>query len=317
MDKVKAMQTFVRIVEANSFTRAAETLGLPRAALTATIQKLEAYLGTTLLLRTTRKLALTTDGAEYYDQCVQILAAIDVAEQGFRAAAAAQPRGTLRIELPGAVGRNVILPRLGSFQSAYPELTLTISLADRLADLTQQGVDCALRVGALQDSALIGRQVGTMRFVTCASPAYLAAHGMPRTIAELSAHRGIVHFSGRTGRPFDWDFVVDGRVETAQVGGPVAIDDADANVICALQGIGITQAATYQVREHLASGALVELLPGLPPAPMPVSLLYPKGRMATPKVRVFAEWVAEVLAGDEDLCLAAHDALEEGRVGKE
>jgi LysR family transcriptional regulator for bpeEF and oprC len=301
MDKVKAMQTFVRIVEANSFTKAAETLGLPRAALTATIQKLEAYLGTTLLLRTTRKLALTSDGAAYYDQCVQILAAIDVAEQGFRGAASATPRGMLRIELPGAVGRNVILPRLGAFQAAYPDVSLTISLADRLADLTQEGVDCALRVGALQDSALIGRQVGSMRFVTCASPAYLAAHGAPHTIADLRAHRGIVHFSGRTGRPFDWDFMVEGRVETAQVGGPVAIDDADANVICALQGIGITQAAAYQVRAHLASGELVELLGETPPVPMPVSLLYPKGRMATPKLRVFAEWVAGVLADEPDL----------------
>ncbi|GGZ04009.1 LysR family transcriptional regulator [Pseudoduganella plicata] len=301
MDKVKAMQTFVRIVEANSFTKAAETLGLPRAALTATIQKLEAYLGTTLLLRTTRKLALTSDGAEYYEQCVQILAAIDVAEQGFRCAASATPRGTLRIELPGAVGRNVILPRLGAFQAAYPEVSLTISLADRLADLTQEGVDCALRVGALQDCALVGRQMGSMRFVTCASPAYLAKHGTPRSIADLRTHRGIVHFSGRTGRPFDWDFVVeDGRVETAQVGGPVAIDDADANVICALQGIGITQAAAYQVRAHLESGALVELLGETPPVPMPVSLLYPKGRMATAKVRVFAEWVAGVLADEPD-----------------
>jgi LysR family transcriptional regulator for bpeEF and oprC len=301
MDKVKAMQTFVRIVEANSFTKAAETLGLPRAALTATIQKLEAYLGTTLLLRTTRKLALTSDGAAYYDQCVQILAAIDVAEQGFRGAASAAPRGMLRIELPGAVGRNVILARLGAFQSAYPDVSLTISLADRLADLTQEGVDCALRVGALQDSALIGRQVGSMRFVTCASPAYLATHGTPHTIADLGAHRGIVHFSGRTGRPFDWDFMVAGGVETAQVGGPVAIDDADANVICALQGLGITQAAAYQVRAHLQSGALVELLPETPPVPMPVSLLYPKGRMATPKLRVFAEWVARVLASEPDL----------------
>jgi LysR family transcriptional regulator for bpeEF and oprC len=309
MDKVKAMQTFVRIVEANSFTKAAETLGLPRAALTATIQKLEAYLGTTLLLRTTRKLALTTDGAAYYDQCVQILAAIDTAEQGFRGATAAQPRGILRVELPGAVGRTVILPRLGAFLAAWPELTITISLADRLADLTQEGIDCALRVGALQDSALIGRQVGSMRFVTCAAPAYLASHGTPRTLADLRAHRGIVHYSGRTGRPFDWDFIVDGRIETAQVDGPVAVDDADANVLCALQGIGVTQAGRYQVRKHLASGALVELLADTPPTPMPVSLLYPKGRMAAPKVRVFGEWIEAVLAEEPDLREDSADRL--------
>ncbi len=301
MDRLKAMQTFVRIVEANSFTKAAETLGLPRAALTATLQNLEAYLGTTLLQRTTRKLALTADGAEYLAHCTQILDAIDGAERRFRGGPEAPPRGTLRIDLPGAVGRNVVLPRIATFTDAWPEVMLAVSLSDRLVDVTQEGIDCALRVGALQDSSLIGRQVGSMRFVTCAAPAYLARHGTPRTIDALRRHEGIVHFSGRTGRPFDWDFQVDGEVVTMQAGGQVAINDADANVICALQGIGITQAAAYQVRAHLDSGALVELLRETPPVPMPVSLLYPRGRMALGKVRVFGEWVGQVLAAEPDL----------------
>jgi LysR family transcriptional regulator for bpeEF and oprC len=300
MDKLRAMQVFVRIVEANSFTRAAETLGLPRAALTATIKNLEAYLGTTLLQRTTRRLALTPDGAEDHAQCLQILAAVETSEQAFRSGG--KPRGTLRVDLPDAVGRHVVLPHIAGFADAWPELALTLSFSDRLVDLTQEGIDCALRVGDLQDSSLVGRQVGSMRFATCASPAYLERHGTPASIDDLRDHQGIVHFSGRTGRPFDWDFMVAGEVVKAQVPGRIAINNADANVACALQGLGITQAARYQVRGHLERGELVELLAGTPPAPMPVSLLYPRGRMAAPKLRVFAEWITEVLASDPDLC---------------
>lgn len=303
MDKLRAMQVFVRIVEANSFTKAAETLGLPRAALTATIKNLEAHLGTTLLQRTTRRLALTPDGAGYHAQCVQILEAVAAAEAVFLGGPAAAPRGTLRVDLPDAVGRHVVLPHLASFADAWPELALTLSFSDRLVDLTQEGIDCALRVGDLQDSALVGRQVGSMRFVTCAAPAYLARHGTPASIDALGQHQGIVHFSGRTGRPFDWDFLVDGQVVRTQVPGRIAINNADANVACALQGLGITQAARYQVRGCLARGELVELLPATPPAPMPVSLLYPRGRMAAPKLRVFAGWITERLAAEPDLCL--------------
>jgi LysR family transcriptional regulator for bpeEF and oprC len=305
LDKLRAMHVFVRIVEANSFTKAAETLGLPRAALTATIKNLEAYLGTTLLQRTTRRLALTPDGADYHAHCVQILDAVDTAEQAFHGAAAAKPRGTLRVDLPDAVGRHVILPHLADFADAWPELALTLSFSDRLVDLTQEGIDCALRVGDLQDSALVGRQVGSMAFVTCASPAYLARHGTPRTVEALRQHRGIVHFSGRTGRPFDWDFVIGDEVVKAQVPGRIAVNNADANVACALQGLGITQAARYQVRGCLERGELVELLPDMPPVPMPVSLLYPRGRMAAPKLRVFAGWITALLEREPDLRLPA------------
>lgn len=295
MDRIKAMQTFVRIVEARSFSRAAQSLDLPRASMTATMQNLEAYLGTRLLQRTTRSVSLTTDGAEFYAQCVDILAAIEAAEGRFRGGAGA-PRGRLRVELPGALGRRVVVPRLAEFHARHPGIELVVGLADRLADLTRDGIDCALRVGELEDSRLIARRVGNMRFVTCAAPAYLAAHGIPASVAELERHRGVVHFSGRTGRPFDWDFLVDGEVVRRQLAGTIAVDDADAYVSCGLQGLGIIQAAAYMVDEHLARGALVEVLADYPGMPMPVSLVHPQGRMATPKLRAFAGWIEEVLA---------------------
>lgn len=301
MDRLKAMQVFVRIVEANSYTKAAETLDLPRAALTATINKLEAFLGTRLLQRTTRRLSLTPDGADYFKKCLEILQAVDDAEGAFRGQSAARPRGRLRVELPGAVGRNLVMPHIGAFCRDYPEIDLVVSMSEEVKDLTREGLDCSLRVGQLQDSTMIGRRLGSMAFLTCAAPAYLAAHGVPGTLDELRAHRGVAHFSGRTGRPFDWDFVVAGALQTMAVRGAIAVNDPDAYILCALQGMGVIQAARYQVRQHLASGALVEVLADTPPAPMPISLLYPQGRMASPRLAAFAAWLAGVIDADADL----------------
>lgn len=297
MDRLKAMATFVRIVEANSFSRAAEALNLPRASLTATMQNLEAYLGTQLLQRTTRALSLTTDGAEFYQHCREILAAVETAESRFRGTEGTV-QGRLRIELPAALGRRVVVPRLGQFHASHPGVELVVGLSDRIADLTREGIDCALRVGDLEDSSMLARTVGSMRFITCATPAYLAQHGMPRSIEELDLHRGVVHFSGRTGRPFDWDFMVEGRQVKRHVRGAVAVNDADAYVACGLQGIGIIQAARYMVSEHLASGALVEVLAACPSASMPISMVYPKGRRAVPRLRVFAQWMEELFAAE-------------------
>jgi LysR family transcriptional regulator for bpeEF and oprC len=300
MDRLKAMQIFVRIVEANSFSKAADPLNLPRASLTATMQNLEAYLGTRLLHRTTRRIALTADGEAYFDQCLRILGDIDEAENAFRGQAAHGPSGKLRLDLPGALGRTLVLPRIGQFIALYPKIELVLSTGDRLIDLTSEGVDCALRVGMLQDSSLVGRQLGAMHFVTCAAPSYLHVRGTPGSIEDLDRHSTVVHLSGRTGRALDLDFVVDGRVVTVKMKGPVAVDDADAYVTCGLQGLGLIQAARYQLAAHLASGALVEVLPQWRPAAMPVSLLYPHGRSSAPKVRAFIAWITDLFGQHPD-----------------
>jgi LysR family transcriptional regulator for bpeEF and oprC len=301
LDRLKAMQTFVRIVEANSYTKAAETLDLPRAALTATIQKLEAYLGAQLLQRTTRTLALTNDGAAYFRQCLAILSAVEEAEAPFRAKDAQRPRGKLRVELGGAVGRRIVLPKLGEFHRAYPEVELVLNLNERLTDLVREGVDCALRVGELQDSSLIGRQIGTMHFVTCGAPSYLATHGTPHSLADLARHTAVLHFSGRTGRPFDWDFIEGGSVRKVEMTSALATNDVEGHVILGLQGLGLVQAATYLVRGHLSDGTLVQVLNDMPPTSMPVSLVYPRGRMASLKLQVFAQWLEALFAAEPDL----------------
>jgi LysR family transcriptional regulator, regulator for bpeEF and oprC len=305
MDKIKAMRAFVRIVEANSFSKAAETLDVPRAALTATIQKLEAALGVQLLQRTTRRLSLTPEGADYLRDCHDILQALELAESRFKGRDAASPRGRLRVELPATLGKNVILPQLATFHALYPGLELVISFTDRLVDLTEEGADCAVRVGKLQDSSMIGRQIGTMPFLLCAAPAYIAQHGVPATVADLQEHRSVMHFSGRTGRAFDWELWVDGGWVKVALEGPVAVNDADANLALALQGLGLARCARYQVRQHLLDGSLVAVLPDAPLPALPISLVYPKGRMATAKLRVFADWLMQLLDQDADVRLTA------------
>ena len=310
MDKVKAMQTFVRIVEANSFIRAAASLDLPRASLTATLQNLERYLGAQLIQRTTRRLSLTPEGERYYHHCTAILAAIDNAESDFLGDQAGRMAGRLRIDLPGALGRAVVLPRIGEFRQAYPALDLTISLGDRLVDLTAEGIDCALRVGDLPDSSLVARRIGLMRFVIAATPGYLARRGVPATVDALGQHDAVVHFSGRTGRAFEWTLAGEGEGAggAAQVAihGGIAVNDAEANLLCALQGLGLAQLARYQVRDHVAQGALEVVMSEMCPTPMPVSLLYPRGRIANPRLQAFAAWLAGVFEADPDLRLP-HD----------
>lgn len=222
------------------------------------------------------------------------LCEIDDAENAFRTQAANGPSGKLRLDLPGTLGRNLVLPQLGRFMALYPGIELVLSLGDRLVDLTSQGVDCALRVDDLQDSSLVGRQLGLMQFASCAAPSYLQRHGTPASPDDLERHVTVVHLSGRTGRALDLDFVVDGQVVPIKMKGRIAVDDADAYVSCGLQGLILIQAARYPVAAYLASGALVEVLPQWHPAAMPVSLLYPRGRSLAPRVRAFIAWVNEV-----------------------
>lgn len=304
MDKIKAMRAFVRIVEANSFSKAAETLDVPRAALTATIQKLEASLGVQLLQRTTRRLSLTPEGADYFRDCNDILQALALAESRFKGPDAARPRGQLRVELPSTLGRNLILPQLAQFHALYPELELMFSFTDRVVNLTEEGADCAVRVGQLQDSSMIGRQIGAMAYVMCGAPAYAARHGLPATVAELPAHQAVRFFSGRTQRAFAWELLVDGNWIKLDLGGMVAVNDGDANLICALQGLGLARCARYRARAHFEDGSLLPVLPDVPMPSLPISLLYPKGRMATPKLRVFAEWLTALFDQHADLRMA-------------
>lgn len=297
MDLFHAMKVFSKVVETNSFSLAADSLGLPRASVTTTIQALEKHLQIRLLNRTTRKLSLTPDGAVYYDRAARILADVEDVESTFHDQERG-PRGRLRIDVPVSIGRLILIPHLQEFHARYPDIDLVIGLNDRPVDLVGEAVDCAIRVGDLKDSSLIARRIGTFQCATAASPSYLERFGAPVSIEDLQQNHQVIHFfSSRTGRNFDWDFVVDNLIKSVSVEGRVAVNDGDAYIDLALQGFGLIQGPRFMLTTHLESGALKEVLPKLTSAPMPISAVYLQNRHLASKVRVFVDWVADLFAG--------------------
>ncbi|GGC58160.1 LysR family transcriptional regulator [Undibacterium terreum] len=293
MDRFQAMQVFTRVVDSNSFTRAADSLGLPRTTVTTTIQSLESLLQVRLLNRTTRRLSLTPDGAAYYERCVRILADVDETETSFQNVARG-PKGRLRIDVPASIGRLILLPQICEFYERYPDIELVMGMGDRMVDMVQEAVDCVIRVGELQDSSMVARRIGTFQSVTCAAPLYLDQHGEPQTIDDLQDHKVVHYFSSRTGRNLDWDFVVDGKTVEVKVNGKISVNDSEAYINCAVKGFGLIQAPRFMLMPHLQSGALREVLPQWTPAPMPISVVYLANRHLSPKVRAFVDWVAEL-----------------------
>lgn len=294
MDRFQAMHVFVRVVEANSFTRAADNLGLPRTTVTTCVQQLERHLGVRLLNRTTRRISLTPDGAAYFKHATHILAQVEETESCFQESAL-RPRGRLRIDVPSAIGQLILIPSLCEFHDRYPDIDLVIGMGERLVDLVQEAVDCVIRIGELEDSSLVARRIGSFEFITCASPAYLKRRGIPQTLEDLGAHQA-VRFFNNTGRNDCWTFVVDGQEQQVDLPSKVAVNNWSAYLTCALQGFGLIHTARYTALPYLQSGALVEVLPTFQPKSMPISLLYPQNRQLSPKVRVFSDWVAELFA---------------------
>lgn len=290
MDKFQAMKVFMRVAEANSFTRAADNLGIPRATVTTTVRNLEHALKVRLLNRTTRSVSLTHDGAAYYERCAGIIADLEETESAFRDVAK-RPQGRLRIDVPSTIGRLILIPRLCEFRDRYPEVELVIGMGDRQVDLVREAVDCVIRVGELQDSTLVARRIGTTRAVNCASPDYLERHGTPTCIEDLQNHHAVGYFSSRTGRNFDWEFSVGGASVPIKVRSNVSVNDGEAYIACGLQGFGLIQPPRLLALPHLQSGALVEVLPHLSPTTMPISAAYMQNRHLSPKVRAFVDWV--------------------------
>jgi DNA-binding transcriptional LysR family regulator len=293
VDQVKAMKVFVRIYERSSFTLAADDLNLPRATLTHTLNQFEAWLGTRLLERSTRRVRPTLDGEAYYLRCVQLLAELEEAELAFRSVA---PKGRLRVDLHGTLAKYFVIPALPQFMARYPEIELSISEADRFVDLIAEGVDCVLRAGTLGDSALIGRRVATLRQVTCASPAYLRKYGEPERLADLGEHRAVNYVSRTTAKLFPFEFMVDGQVQEGTIEGALSVFGAEIYAASAVAGLGIIQCPHYRIAELIDQGVMQEILIDTPPPPMPVSVLYPQNRHMSPRVRVFVDWLAEIFA---------------------
>jgi LysR family transcriptional regulator for bpeEF and oprC len=293
MDRLLAMKVFTVVAETGSFSRAADVLEMPRASTTVIIQRLETYLKVRLLHRTTRRLSLTSDGAAYYERCVRILADIDDAEGGFDALADG-PRGKLRVDMPVSLGRRIVIPELNKFHERYPNINLMLSFNDKAIDLILESTDCALRVGVLEDSTLIARNIGTYEIVTVASPAYLNHNGIPKSIDDLQRHLSVNYFWTRTSRVMTLNFNIDGRVEAVRMRSYMAVNDTEVLIERCLDGVGLIQAPLFLARPYLESGELIEILPQLRAPSYPISVVYPGTRHLSLAVRVFADWLAEV-----------------------
>lgn len=295
MDRIDLFRIFTRVVDASSFTKAADALGLPRSTVSAAIQELEARVGTRLLHRTTRKVSPTMDGAAFYEKCLRLVADVEETESLFRQSRT-RPSGKLRIDVPGRIGRLVIAPALPDFLGRYPEIEIILGVTDRAVHLIEDSVDCALRVGPLDESALIARPFGGLPIINVASPDYLNRFGTPLTPDNLTTHHAIHYASPSTGRIEDWEWIEDGQIQTLPMAGRVTVNNAEAYIACCLAGLGLVQIPAYDVQDHLRRGDLVEVMPKHRAAPMPLNLLYPHRQHLSRRLKVFADWLEALIA---------------------
>ena len=296
MDKIHAMKVFVTVAEMESFTRAAESLGLPKGSLSRQVQALEDKLGVRLLHRTTRRVQLTQDGLVYYERCRDVLTTLDEMDALFQTEPATLS-GRLRVDMPVAMATDIVIPALPQFLQNYPGLELELSSSDRQVDVIREGFDCVMRVGQLQDSGLMSRTLGQLHIANCASPDYLMRFGMPLRLEDLAQH-AMVHYSQQLGSaPVGFEYYDGQRSHFIQTGGALTVNSTQAYRHACLAGLGIIQAPRHGVQSLLENQQLVEVLPSFRARPMPLSLLWPHRRNLAQRVRVFMEWLTQLMKG--------------------
>jgi DNA-binding transcriptional LysR family regulator len=293
MERLDAMQLFVRIVERRSFTAAAHDIGVPRSTVTQVVRKLEERLGVRLLQRTTRVVSPTLDGEAYYRRCLSILDDVADAEGAF---SGTLPKGLLRVEVQGTLARNFLMPGLPAFFAKYPEIELSMSESDRWVDLVHEGVDCVLRFGKLPDSDMIARTAGILDRLTCASPEYVERFGVPESIDALGTHRMVGLRSLTSGGLASLDFVVGTTVRSVSPPATLSVTGPESYLAGTRLGLGLAQMPRFHVEDDLRRGRLVAVLTDFPPPSVPVSLLYPRNRQLSPRVRVFLDWAVQEFA---------------------
>jgi DNA-binding transcriptional LysR family regulator len=292
--ELDALRIFVKVAERASFTGAALQLGLAKTRVSAAVAHLETQLGTRLLHRTTRRVRLTQDGEQFLERCQALLADADEL-QGLFQRTAGTLRGKVRVDLPTRLARNIVIPRLPQFLAEHSQLEIELSTTDRRVDLVGEGFDCVVRVGALPDSELVARRLGVLRQINCASPAYLRAHGTPRTLDDLDQHRLVRYAPTLGASALGWEYREGDRVRQRAMRGTITVNNSDAYEAACLAGLGLVQAPALGVRRLIDDGSLVEVMPAFVSAPMPVSLLYAHRHHQPKRVQALMAWLAETL----------------------
>jgi LysR family transcriptional regulator for bpeEF and oprC len=298
MDQLQAMRVFARVADHGSFARAASTLDMSRAMASSYVAQLEQHLGTRLLHRTTRKVSVSPQGAIYLEHCKRILTEIEAADDQLRLARD-RPQGKLRVDVPVAFGKYLLLPAIPQFTQRYPDISLEVRFNDRYVDVLAEGVDVAVRVGRLNVPDLIARRIATSRLLTCASPRYLAQAGVPRTPDDLRKHRLIGHLRGEQTRPAEWVFRHGKGTRSLRLPMALSFNTVDALSVSALEGQGIVQQLDLLVSGHIAEGRLVELLREHSCEGPPLAVVYGRATQHLAKVRVFAEFAADLMRNHE------------------
>ncbi|RMX08814.1 LysR family transcriptional regulator [Corticibacter populi] len=298
MNPLEQYRVFVQVAEMGSFIKAAHALDLPRATVSAAIQQLESRLAVRLLNRTTRQVSLTDDGSQLMERLRPLLAEAENIEQMFLGPCQQEEvAGRLHINAPSRIARRLIAPALPGLLRRHPQLQLVLGSSDRTTDLVRDGVDCAVRIGPLQDSSLVARPLGQLELINCASPAYLRNHGEPHSPAELrEGHCCVGYASPRTGRAMPWEYRnADGHDQALSLPSRVLTNSAENYIACCIAGLGLIQIPRFDVQHLLGRGALVEVMPAHRAAPMPVSLVYPHRRQRSRRLAVFESWLQDLL----------------------
>lgn len=294
MDRFSLMNTFARVAEARSFTKAAASLGVSRATVSLAVRELEEQLGARLLHRTTRSVSLTPEGQLYYESAREVLAKIETTDQLFQAR---RPRvsGRLTVDVPTRIARRLLIPALPDFLAQHPGLQVRLGASDRTINLVEKGVDAVIRVGPLPDSSHIARSLGSLTLINCASPRYLARRGQPRSLDDLSEHVAVAYSPSFTGTT-SWDYVVSSEQRAVPIRSVVTVDNAETYIAACLAGLGLIQIPAYDVQHHLESGALVSVLPNFTAAPLPIWLVYPSRKQPPTRLEAFATWITSVFS---------------------
>lgn len=296
MRNLEALAIFVRVAEMGSFTHAAESLGIQKGRASNVVRELEAQMGVRLLHRSTRTVQLTEDGRSFHARARVLLA--DAEELGAMFAGSEDaPGGRLRIDLPTEFARSTVLPALPTFMERYPGIELELSSTDRRVDLIQEGMDCALRVGGIVDETLVARKLGTLRMVNAASPGYLARHGVPQTLEDLSAqgHRMVYYTPALGSRPFGWEYPTGQTHAVLALPGSLSVNNVQTYHGAGLAGLGLIQAGLWSLKPFLLSGELIEVLPDLRPKSLPVSIVVAHRHNLSRRVRLFVDWLENIL----------------------
>jgi len=289
MDKLSAMATFVRAVDAGSLSGAARSLPSSLTSVSRQISALERQFGTRLLLRTTRRLALTDEGRILYERARAILGEVKEIE-AVLSRDRHQPSGRIRVASPSLMGRLVIAPLLAEFLRRYPALSIDLLLVDRAVDLVEEDIHLAIRIGRLRDSQLVARKLADLRMIVCASPAYLGRRGVPEAPGDLAHHDCLV-FSDAPGSA-EWRFADDSKAgRKIRISGRLWMNSLDALATAAKEGAGIVRVPSWQAEADLAAGRLVRLLAEYEPAPVPLHLMFQPSRPASPKIRAFVDYL--------------------------